>query len=492
MASSLLIRGGTISDGAALKRADVLVENGRITAIGHVQAPDGVDVLDASGCAIVPGFVNAHAHSGENLNPGLFENLPLDLWFVHSHQVTKTDAPSQEEIYLRTLLGAAQMLRTGTTTVGDFLYEAPKITPETLEPVVRAYRDIGLRLTLILGLADLPYLESLPWPDAAAAGIEGEAAAPDTAEIMDLVRHAVRKYHDPAGPVRIGLGPSAPQRCSPQLLDETMGIAREFDLVWHTHVLETKSQACTAQDRFGRSFVHYLNDRQLLGPRTSVVHTVWLDASDMDVLQSTGTNVIHCPVSNLRLGDGVSPVPALRRRQVNVGLGTDGRGCDERLDMLELARLTATLHKVWGEDFTEWPTAESALVMATESGARCLGHEAQVGSLAAGAWADLLLVDLSSLSFLPLRNFPRQLVYGADAGDLRAVIVGGRVVVDRGRIVTIDEGALRREIGLLTSGGGGGEDPDPAEVAMRTRVGDLWRACERRQLPIRSYLGPLP
>ncbi|MHB8688333.1 MAG: amidohydrolase family protein [Candidatus Dormibacteria bacterium] len=481
-----------VSEGAGLKPADLMVENGRITAIGRLEPPGGMEMLDASGCAIVPGFVNAHAHSGENLNPGLFENLPLDLWFVHSHQVTKTDPPSAEEIYLRTLLGAAQMLRTGTTSVGDFLYEAPKITSESLEPVVRAYRDIGLRLTLILGLADQPYLASLPWRDSAAAAVKGEATAPDRAEIMDLVSNAIHTYHDPAGPIRIGLGPSAPQRCSPELLDQTMNMARQFDLVWHTHALETKSQACTAQDRYGRSFVHYLAARNLLGPRTSVVHAVWLDASDMDLLQSTGSNVIHCPASNLRLGDGVSPLPSLRRRQVNVALGTDGRGCDERLDMLELARLTATLHKVWGQHYTDWITADSALAMATEAGARCLGQEGMVGSLGAGAWADLLLVDLRSLTFLPLHHFRRQLTYGADSGDLRAVIVGGRIVVDRGRVLTIDEEALRREIALLTAGAVGLDEPDPAAVAIRSKVDELWRECERRQLPIRSYLGPLP
>jgi len=492
MAGNLFIRGGVLSGEGGVTAADVMVQGGRITAIGHLDPPEGVQVVDASGCAIIPGFVNAHAHSGENLNPGLFENLPLDLWFVHSHQVTRVDPPSSQEIYLRTLLGAVQMLKTGTTCVGDFLYEAPKITSATLEPVVRAYRDIGLRLTLLLGVADMPYLESLPLSDRVTAATDAEAAAPGTQEVMDLIRHAVLTYHDPRSLVRIGIGPSAPQRCTPEMLDQTMSLAQEFDLVWHTHVQETKSQACTAQDRHGHSFVQYLAKRGLLGPRTSIVHGVWLDAPDISVLEATGCNMIHCPASNLRLGDGVSPVPSLRRHHVNMGLGTDGRGCCERLDMLELARLTGTLHKVWGQDYTEWITAADAHAMATEGGARCLGLEGEVGSIATGAWADLLLVDLQSLAFLPRHDFIRQFIYGSDSGDLRAVIVGGRIVVDHGRVTTIDEASLRNDIASLTVARTGADEPDAAAVAMRSMVGELWRECERRQFPVRSYLGPLP
>jgi 5-methylthioadenosine/S-adenosylhomocysteine deaminase len=487
----LFVRGGMVSEGETLKRADILVEDGKITAIGRVAPPADFEVLDASGCAIIPGLVNAHFHSGENLNPGLYENLPLDVWFVHSHEVTRVAPPSSEEIYFRTLLGGVQLLKTGTTSVGDFLYESPKITMSTLEPVIRAYRDLGLRVTLLLGIADRPYLESLPWRDPASAGVSAEAAAPSTEEILELVRDAVRTYHDPDGSIRIGLGPSAPQRCSPELLDRTMNLAHEFDLVWHTHVLETKSQACTALDRHGHSFVHLLDGMGLLGRRTSVVHAVWLDGSDISVLQATESNVIHCPASNLRLGDGVSPLPSLRRANVNVGLGTDGRGCYERLDMLELTRLTATLHKVWGQDYEEWITASEALSMATAAGARCLGMDGAVGSVATGAWADLLLVDLQSLTFLPQHNFKRQLVYGGGSADLRAVLVGGRVVVDRGRVLTVDQDRMRKQIASLMAAGGRLVEPDAEALAMRSKVGELWRESEQRALPIRSYLGPL-
>src|SRR5215212_9988724 len=165
----LLVRGGQIL-GEELQAQDVLIEGGRISAVGlGLDAPACVERLDASGTIVAPGLINAHYHSGENFNPGLYENLPLDLWFVRSHQVTRDEPPSAEAIYTRTMLGAVLMLRSGATACVDFLYEAPEITLETLEPVVRAYRDAGIRATVLLGVADMPFVASLPLEDPAAA-----------------------------------------------------------------------------------------------------------------------------------------------------------------------------------------------------------------------------------------------------------------------------------------------------------------------------------
>src|SRR5581483_7239982 len=173
MAESILIRNGRVLDpGGRLHVVDLLIENGTFVQIGEGLQASGVEELDATGMLVVPGLINAHMHSGENFNPGLYENLPLDVWFVRSHQVTRSEPATAEAIYTRTLLGAALMLRSGTTTAVDFLYEAPAITLETLEPVVQAYRDAGLRATILLGVADLPFAQSLPLDgdgDAAAA-----------------------------------------------------------------------------------------------------------------------------------------------------------------------------------------------------------------------------------------------------------------------------------------------------------------------------------
>ncbi|MGH2868785.1 MAG: amidohydrolase family protein, partial [Solirubrobacteraceae bacterium] len=163
MGENLVIKHGRVltSDGC-LHVCDVLIENGTIVKVDQQLDLWGAEQIDATGMVLAPGLINAHMHSGENFNPGLYENLPLDVWFVRSHQVTRSQPPCREAIYLRTLLGAALMLRSGTTTAVDFLYEAPAITLDTLEPVVQAYRDAGLRATILLGVADLPFARSLP------------------------------------------------------------------------------------------------------------------------------------------------------------------------------------------------------------------------------------------------------------------------------------------------------------------------------------------
>src|SRR5207245_1947640 len=142
-----------------------------------------------------------------------------------------------------------------------------------------------------------------------------------------------------------------------ELMAATRELARERGLAWQTHVLETKSQAATCRDRHGQTFVEQLDRQGLLGDGATLVHTVWLTAADVALIRRSGASVVHCLLSNLRLGDGIAPLPALAEAGVRVALGTDGRGCDETLDMFELTKMTALVHKARGGDYRGWPTA---------------------------------------------------------------------------------------------------------------------------------------
>ncbi|MEA2424383.1 MAG: 5-methylthioadenosine/S-adenosylhomocysteine deaminase [Thermoleophilaceae bacterium] len=487
MNGDLLISGGEVltADGR-LEAADVLVRGGRIDAVGpgiEAEAP----VLDAGGTIVAPGLINSHYHSNENFNPGLYEGLPLDLWFVHSHQVTRTEPMSAEAIYTRTMLGAVQMLRSGTTAVVDFVFEAPEITLETLEPVVRAYRDAGLRATVLLGVNDLHYLASLDIDPADRTAAAAESQPPSVETIMDVARGAVQQWHVPGGLVGIGLGPSAPQRCSDALLDATMALAREHGLVWQTHVQEARTQAVTARRRHGRSFVDVLGERGLLGPEATLVHAVWLDDRDRQLMAESGTSVAHCPYSNLRLGDGIANVPALLRAGVTVGIGTDGRGCDETLDMLEVTRLTGLLHKVHGLAPEDWLSAADAFAMATTAGSRCAGHGGQLGRVAAGARADLVLLRRDTPTFWPLNDPIRQLVFGATSRDVRTVIVDGRVVVEDGEVVGVDMAALLDDAARHAAAE---RDLVGAETGeLESAVRRMFDAAEAAPHPVSAYVG---
>lgn len=488
MAQNLLVKGGEVlTPDGRLGAADVLIGEGVIAEIGaEVAPPSGVEVLDASGMIVAPGLINAHYHSGENFNPGLYENLPLDLWFVRSHQVTRDAPPSSEAIYTRTMLGAALMLRSGATACVDFLYEAPEITLETLEPVVGAYRDAGIRATILLGVADRPFAASLPLERSEEAAAR-EAPPPDRDRIMELARAAVDRWHDPDGTIRIGLGPSAPQRCTPELLDRTLALARERDLVWQTHVLETRSQAHASRQWYGHSFVEWMHERGLLGPTSTLVHTVWLSDRDIELISETRTPTVHCLLSNLRLGDGVARLPALRAAGVRVALGTDGRGCDETLDMLELIKMTACVHKARGGDWRRWPTAREAFEMATSEASVCTGHGHSLGRVERGARGDLIMLPRHSPAFTPLHDPIRQLVYGAPSRDVRHVVVDGRVVLRDGRLAGADLDSLlarAREHTPELLGGVRKEDADEIERV----VDEMYQRIERSSLDIDSYI----
>jgi 5-methylthioadenosine/S-adenosylhomocysteine deaminase len=482
----LLVKDGCVlrSDGS-LARADILIVDGVIVRVGAGLEGPGGQVVDARGMIVAPGLINAHMHSGENFNPGLYENLPLDLWFVRSHQVTRTEPPSREAIYVRTLLGAMLMLRSGTTTAVDFLYEAPEITLDTLEPVVHAYRDAGLRVTILLGVADLPFADSLPLGKAGAGA--REPPPPSLQRIMDLARAAVARWHEPGGLTGIGLGPSAPQRCSPELLDATMTLARERGLAWQTHVLETKSQAATCRDWHGETFVERLHKQGLLGPDATLVHTVWLSDADIELIGSTGSAAVHCLLSNLRLGDGVARLPALMRAGVRVALGTDGRGCDETLDMLELTKMTALIHKARGGDYRAWPTAADAFRMATTGASRVAGHGERLGRIEVGAHGDLVLFRKSAPAFTPLNDPVRQIVFGAPSREVDTVIVAGRVVVENGSVVGVDDIWLMDRVHEYAHEALGGTQSPGANELMR-EVHDMYMRIDGRELEIDAYL----
>lgn len=488
MGNDLLVQGGQLL-GSELRTRDVLIQDGRIARVGqHLDTPAGAEVLDATGMVVLPGLINAHYHSGENFNPGLYENLPLDLWFVHSHQVTRAEPLSAEGIYARTALGATLMLRTGTTSCVDFLFEAPEITLETLEPVVQAYRDTGMRATILLGVADKPFAESLPLDDAADAAAR-EAAPPTLDGIMQLAHDAVARWHEPDGQIGIGMGPSAPQRCTDALLDASLAFCRERGLAWQTHVLETKSQAFTSRRWHGKSFVERLADRGTLGPQATLVHTVWLSDRDIELMASSGTPTVHCLMSNLRLGDGVARLPALQEAGVRVALGTDGRGCDESLDMLELAKMTALVHKARGGDFHRWPTAAQALDMCTSAASICMGHGERLGRLEEGAHGDLSLVPADAPAFIPLHDPVRQVVYGSPSADVQTVVVGGRVVVRDGDTVGIDLPRLYEQSKRYVIDAMAGDRPaDAAEI--EAMVSDLYDRVEATDLDVDSYLRP--
>lgn len=448
-----LVRGGTVVtlDGQAriLPGADVLIEGERIARVGgRIPAEAGPfdRVIEAADRLVLPGLVNAHAHSCGVFLKGMFDDLPLEVWLLY---VSPFFHPPRtpRELSVRTRLAAAEMLLTGTTTVIDNL-GLPSMDATAVGEVIEAYRDIGIRACVAPMVGDLPFTRTMPYldtllPDDVQRSLD--RPGPPVAAVLDFYRRVVKDWDGRDGRVHVLLAPSAPQRCSDELMRALGAVAAAERRPLHTHVLETKVQAVTARERYGTTMVEHLVGLGLVSPTLNVIHGVWLSPREIDILAEAGATVVHNPTCNLRLRSGVAPVPRLLAAGVNVALGTDNACANDTYNLFGSLKLAALLQGLDGPLPGAVSLAATALRMATVGGARAAGLEHEIGAVAVGRRADLVLLERSALAFVPLNDPVRQVVYGETGCAVRTVIVEGRLVVDEGRLVTADLTALRRE-----------------------------------------------
>ena len=448
MSAELVLRNGLVDVGAGrFTRADVAVSGGRITAVGD--ALDGAETVDCGRFAVVPGTVNAHCHSNENWFRGMWDNLPLEPWMLFSYPALAAPPQSPREIYVRTLLGGIEMVRSGATCVVDFLYELHGFTDESLDAVVRAYRDLGLRALVALGMGDRAYHETVVLDEGL---VEPELVErlerdkpPSWAEWEAFTRTAVERFHRPDEGISICPAPSGPQRCTDEMLAGCARLAQELDLAVHIHVLETRMQAVSAQRMYGRTLPAQLDSLGFLSPRVSFEHAIWLTPGDIELVRDRGVTIVHNPVSNMKLGSGICPVPTLLREGVNVAIGTDGVSSNDTNDMYAAVKSAALLHKLWEVDYEEWLGAAEAWAMATGGGAAAAGDRDGLGRIEAGRRADLVLLDLNTIPFTPLNDALNQVVFGSTTLAVDAALVGGRWVMRGSELTGIDETAILAE-----------------------------------------------
>ena len=448
-----LVRGGlvvTLGDQARiLPAADVLIEDQRIVRVGGCVSPDdGVldRVIDATDRLVLPGLINAHAHSCGVFLKGMFDDLPLELWLLYVSPFFHP-ARSPRELRVRTRLAAAEMLLTGTTTCIDNLGLAA-MDAAAVGEVVEAYRAIGIRACVAPMVGDEPFTRTMPYlqtllPPEVQRSLD--RPGPPVAAVVDFYRRIVKDWDGCDGRVHVLLAPSAPQRCSDELLRALGGVALDERRPLHTHVVETKVQAVMARERYGTTMVEHLAVLGLASPMLNVVHGVWLSPRDIDLLAEAGATVVHNPTCNLRLRSGVAPVPRLLTAGVNVALGTDNACANDTYNLFGGLKLAALLQSLDGPAPAAMSPATAALRMATAGGARSAGLDREVGAIEVGRRADLVLLERSALAFVPLNDPVRQVVYGETGSAVRTVIVDGRVVVDEGRLVDDDVPALRAE-----------------------------------------------
>ena len=405
---------------APVAGVDLVIAGGRIVALGAAAAAawPHAERLDGSRLLVIPGLVNAHNHSAESLRRGVATGGTLEDWLTDVWGVIDHLRP--DELRVAVLLGAVEMVKRGTTAVLDHFRQRP-LEPWAIDTAVAAYEEIGLRAVIAPMLRD--------------AGADAPPASEQLAVIGDaLARHAGREL------VALGVGPSGAGWCSDRLLLDAAVLAATRGACFHLHVNETADQARDSQARFGVSTVRRLNDLGVLGPRTSLAHTVWIDQDDIALLAATGTIAVHNPASNLRLGSGQAPIAALRRAGVAVALGTDGAASNDGQDMFDAMKL-AVLASRWGAVAREtWLQPVDALAMATAAGRHALGLEP--APIARGAPADLTLVELDAPGLVPLNDATAQIALCGPGIAVRHVFVAGRPVLRDGVLPHIDEPAL--------------------------------------------------
>jgi 5-methylthioadenosine/S-adenosylhomocysteine deaminase len=457
-ATRYLIRGGRIYDHDGdihqPATADLLIRGGNIERIApHIAADDGVEVVEAAGKLVVPGFVNAHYHSHDVMAKGLFEEMPFDVWAVHTNPANY-GRRSHEEVRVRTLLGAAESLRNGITTIQDFLTVVPQ-DEAYVDTVLSAYEEAGIRVVFAIAARDRAALDIAPFiakdlPESIRKRLAGQDRS--ARDELNFVSGQINRLgKTPTARQTWALAPSAPQRCSPELLEGIAALSREHGLPVLTHVYETRIQAAAARQAgpdTSVSLLDVLARAGLMNDRLGVVHGVWLSPRNIAQIAEAGARVVHNPISNLKLKSGVAPILDLYRAGIDIALGCDNYSCAETQNIFTAMRMLCLLPAV--TDPEPGPiNAGYALKAATLSGARAVGLAGKVGALKPGMAADLMILDLNELAFVPFNSAARQIVFAETGRAVETLFVDGHPVVRGGKLVTVDEAKLAAQAAEL-------------------------------------------
>ena len=422
--ADIIIRGGTVvtMDGSSLviENGAVAVKAERILAVGPAAeiAARYVSprVINATGKVVMPGLINTHGHVPMVLFRGIADDLVLMDWL--QKYIFPAEAKNVDEQFVRwgARLGCLEMIQGGTTTFVDMYYFEDAIADET----ARA----GMRAVLGETLIDFPAPDNKTW-DAGMAYMEKFVSR--------------WKGHSLITPA---IAPHAPYTVSTDHLKQAHAFSERHSVPLVIHVAEDPAETKTIQERYGSSSVAYLDRIGLLDARVIAAHMVWPTNDDIATLAKRSVGVAHCPQSNMKLAAGASPVPQMLKAGVAVGLGTDGAASNHDLSLWEEIDTAAKLHKLTSKDPTVI-NAREALEMATIRGARAIHQDKEIGSLEPGKRADLIIVGMTGIHQTPVYNVYSQLVYATKASDVETVMINGRIVMLKRRVLTIDERSVR-------------------------------------------------
>jgi 5-methylthioadenosine/S-adenosylhomocysteine deaminase len=417
----VIFRGGTIltvDAGSQVLTGDVACRDGVLVQVGGAYLPETSDyeIIDASGCVVMPGLVQSHVHMCQTLARGRADGLELLDWLgtvVWPYEAALEHA----EVAAAARLACLELLTGGTTAVLDMG------TVRHTDALFEAARDAGLRATIGKAMMD----------DAGCPAGLREGTRESLAESARLCRD----WHGRSGGrLRYAYAPRFVLSCTDELLRETAAAARAAGVRIHTHASENRREIERVVAERGADNVVHLDRLGLSGADVCLAHCVWLSERERGILRETGTHLLHCPSSNLKLGSGVAEVPELIAEGVAVSLGADGAPCNNNLDGFLEMRLAALVHNP-RRGVRAMPAAEVVRI-ATLGGARALGLADEIGSLEVGKRADVISVDVGGPHVVPTADPYSAVVYACRSTDVRDVVVDGRVVVRDRRLLTMD------------------------------------------------------
>lgn len=471
----LLIRGAHLFDLGRSGTGDIRIRDGVIADIGTALDAGTAQVIDARGKIAMPGLVNAHTHSNQALEKGLCDRYPLDAWMVLASYGGANAELGPRDLYVSALVGAIEMIRTGTSSVIDM----PRIDLAQFEAmsdaVMQAYADVGLRAAVAASYTDLNFAASLPL--ALVPGMSDAYRPRRVAAVDEIVAHLERfiaRWRGRHRRLTPMIGPSSLPRCSTELFEASVDLARRAQVGLQTHLLSGKAQVMIGRERYGNSTVAFLERIGCLEPWASFAHAIWLDNAEVKLLGASPAVAVHNPVSNMKLGAGVSPIPELRKAGGRVALGSDGASSQDSQNMFETMKGAAILHRLTHEQ-EDWILAEDALGMCWDGGAAALRQK--VGRLEVGYAADLVLLSTKSLFLAPKEQLAGQIIHSELGASVDTVMVAGEIVLSDGRIHGIDKSAIHAEAQEIVSRLYAGL---PERMRKFEEVRPLFRELERR------------
>ncbi|MDY6825839.1 MAG: amidohydrolase [Bacillota bacterium] len=399
-------------------RGDLLVSGERIEKIVErpetIEPDDDIEIITGENLIVMPGLVNGHGHTAMTLFRSYADDMPLQEWLEEKIWPIE-ELLSAEDVYWGTLLGIAEMIKGGTTTFTDMYFFMDQVAEAAVESGMRAVLSRGL-----VGLTD-----------------EDEKGLQETEEF-------IKRWHGAEeGRINVTIGPHSPYTCPPEYLKKVMALAEKTGKLLQIHLSETRKEVEDSMRQWGFSPPEQLYNMGFLDYPVIAAHCVHLTERDFYLLQEKNVGVIHNPGSNLKLGSGIASTAGMLGDGIRVGLGTDGAASNNNLDMIEEMRLAALISKGASEDPTLIDAA-TATKMATINGAEILGLS-ETGKLREGYKADLIGLRCDRPHLIPMHDPVAHLVYAAQSADVELVMVDGRILLEKGKLKTLDEEKIKTE-----------------------------------------------